>query len=117
MKKIFITALLLIGVFSFLMNKASAQTSKVTMVFSVYVNDYDAWKNKFEAGAQFRADAGIKVISISRNVDDTNAITIIEEAANKESAKDFIDKLKALREKAGDKSLASVELFEHLEIE
>lgn len=115
MKRILMTAILMVAAFGFFSNKTRAQTSKVTMIFSVYVDDYDAWKNKFDAGAQFRTDAGIKVISVSRNIDDKNAITIIEEAESKESADDFLKKLKALREKNGEKALASVELFQPIE--
>jgi hypothetical protein len=114
MKRILMTVILVMGAAS-LSNKVLAQTGKVTMIFSVYVDDYDTWKTKFDAGAPFRENAGIKVISISRNVEDKNAITIIEEAGSKELATDFLAKLKAVREKNGDKSLANVEIFHPVE--
>ena len=114
MKRILTGVILTIAAFC-TMNKLSAQSDKVTMIFTVYVDDYDAWKTKFDGGAQFRENAGIKVISISRNIDDMNSITIIEEAPDKATANDFLEKLKALREKNNEKVLAMVELFQSVQ--
>ena len=92
----------------------STKQGKVVLTVSVEVKDFSTWKKGFDAGAAIREKAGIKVISISTALDNSNKVLVIEEAESIEVANNFLNKLKSIQ-KDGDISQLEVELFDKAE--
>lgn len=92
----------------------SNKEGKIIMSITVEVKDFTSWKKGFDAGADIREKAGIKVISIGTALDNKNQVMLLEEAENVEVANKFINMLKS-KEKDGDMSKLEVKLFDKAE--
>ncbi len=103
MKKVIIsTAVLAVSTLSLAFINAGAGKN-VTIINTIEVKDFAEFKKGFDAGAPFRDKGGIKVINMYQSVDNKNIVTIIEEAASAEAAKQFFSNpdMKAAMEKTG----------------
>ena len=58
-----------------------------------YEHDWDEWKAMFDADPVGRAAGGVKAHSVSRGVDDPNAIFVRLEFASVDDARSFRDRL------------------------
>lgn len=87
---------------------------KVILIVSIEVKNAVEWKKAFDAGAPAREKAGIKVLSISSALENENQITVVEEAASEQSAKDFLNILKS-RQKAGDMNSVDVKIMDRID--
>lgn len=74
---------------------------KVIIQISIEVNNYEEWKKSFDAGAPIREKAGISVLSIWRDMDNQNQITVIEEAESAQKANEFLTMLKEKQKTLG----------------
>ncbi len=93
---------------------AAFKNGKVVLMIEVDVPNFTEWKTKFDAGAQVREKAGIKVISICTSVEKPNHILVVEEAENAQVAHDFVTVLKS-RQKAGDMLKMSIKMYDKAE--
>ena len=75
----------------------------VTTILTHDVANYDEWRVGFDAGEPMRAQAGLTIQSVHRDVDNPNRITVIGESPSAEQAKSFLSNpnLQAAMEKAG----------------
>ena len=71
----------------------------VTIINTHEVNDFNAWKHQFEAGAENRKRAGINITNVYSDHTNPNKLTVISEVADAESAQAFIANLKPMLEK------------------
>ena len=103
MKKVIISAAVLaITVVSFAFKYAEAGKS-VTIINTIEVKDFAEFKKGFDAGEPMREKGGIKVLNIYHSVDNKNLVTIVEEAASADAAKQFFSNpdMKIAMEKTG----------------
>ena len=103
MKKTIISAALVAATLSIVAFKNAGAEKNVTIINTVEVKDFAAFKKGFAAGEPVRQKAGIKVINMYQSVDNANMVTVVEEAASAEVAKAFFSdpKAKEAMEKAG----------------
>jgi hypothetical protein len=73
----------------------------VTVINTHETADFNAWKQQFDSGAENRARAGINVLNVYRDMENSNKVTVISEVADKETAHAFIANLKPSLQKAG----------------
>ena len=76
-------------------------SGKVIIQVSVEVENFDEWKKSFDAGAPIREKAGIQVVSIWRDLENPNLVTVIEEAESAQKATDFLNMLKEKQKSLG----------------
>jgi len=103
MKKVIISAAVLVVTTLSFAFKYAESGKNVTIINTVEVKDYAEFKKGFDAGAPIREKGGIKVINLYQSVDNKNMVTIIEEAASAEVVKQFFSnpEMKAAMEKTG----------------
>jgi len=65
----------------------------VTVINTHEVNDFSAWKQLFDSGAENRSRAGINIRDVYRDADKPNKVTVISEVADRETARAFIANL------------------------
>ena len=58
----------------------------VELILSHKVENFDQWKQFFDAGASMRNDHGIVVKGVYQSVNDANHVTVITTAPNAETA-------------------------------
>ena len=77
--------------------------SKVTLMITQEVKNYDEWKKEFDAGAPMRAQSGVSITGLFRSAHNENALTVVSEVPNVETAHAFTTnpQMKAVWEKAG----------------
>ncbi|MES2588130.1 MAG: hypothetical protein V4622_04065 [Bacteroidota bacterium] len=90
------------------------KNGKVVLMISLEVKNFSEWKTGFDAGAPVREKAGIKVISVCSALDNENQITVIEEAANLQTANDFVAVLKS-KVKEGDFKNFKITIYDKAE--
>jgi hypothetical protein len=86
----------------------------VIMIVSLEVKNFADWKKGFDAGAHVREKAGIKVLSVCTSMDNQNKVMVIEEAANAETAYNFMTLLKS-KQKVGELSALEVKVYDKSE--
>jgi hypothetical protein len=60
-----------------------------TTIVQTEVPNYDEWRKGFDGNEQKRADAGIFIQGVYRDVDNGNKVTVISKAESIEAAKNF----------------------------
>ncbi len=73
----------------------------VTVINTHVVNDFNAWKQMFDAGSENRTRAGINVRNVYRATDNQNKVTVVSEVADAETATAFITNLRPILANAG----------------
>ena len=73
----------------------------VTIIITHEVQDFNNWKQGFEAAAENRAQAGVTIKNVYRDADHANKVTVTSEMADAASAKAFLTNLKTMLENSG----------------
>jgi hypothetical protein len=84
------------------------------LIITVEVNNFTEWKRGFDTGSPIREKEGIKVLSVCSSIEKNNQIIVIEEAANAQSAHDFLQLLKS-KQKEGDLSKLQIKMFDKVD--
>ena len=87
------------------------KNGKVIMIVTIEVKNYMDWKQSFDKGAPIRVNAGIKVVSVCRSIENKNQVVVIEEAANAQTAHDFLSLLKS-KQKEGEIEKLDIKLYD-----
>lgn len=112
MKKLAFAALAAITIICFAFTTKS-DDKKVTILISHEVKDYSTWKKGFDADEVNRKNAGMKVTSLYRSVENPNIIVSTVEAPSAEVANKFLSnpELKGAMEKAGVISTPDIKIL------
>jgi len=113
MKKVIISAAALAVTTLSLAFKYGESGKNVTIITTIEVKDFTEFKKGFDAGAPIREKGNIKVVDMYQSVDNKNMVTVIEEAASAEAAKQFFSNpdMKAAMEKTGVISKPEVKIL------
>jgi hypothetical protein len=87
------------------------KNGKVIMTIAIEVKNYAEWKQQFDKGAAIREKAGIRVLGVCTSVENENQVLVIEEAANAQSAHDFLSLLKS-KQKEGEIAKLDVKMYD-----
>ena len=84
-----------------------------TIINSHKVENFAKWKLGFEAGENMRAQLGIKIIGVYQSVEDENAITVVSETPDAETARAILSApaMKEAMEKSGAVSAPEIKIL------
>jgi hypothetical protein len=66
------------------------ETPMITVILTHNVQDFDTWKEAFEAGQPLRSKHGIGIVSLHRGLQDRNQVTIVSEIASPQVLENFM---------------------------